>query len=78
MLLRLDGHSFHRFSDKHGFTKPNDIRALKLMDHAAKALMTEHPDIVLAFGESDEFRIVFSSESPQPYTIVANPRSYPR
>ena len=45
-----------RFSDKHGFTKPNDVRALQLMDHAAKYVMTEYPDIVLAFGESDEFR----------------------
>lgn len=77
MLFRLDGHSFHRFSDKHGFTKPNDVRALQLMDHAAKDVMTEYPDIVLAFGESDEFRTAFSSESLQHYTIVANPRSYP-
>ncbi|KAJ7756987.1 Thg1 C terminal domain-containing protein [Mycena metata] len=55
MVLRLDGHSFHRFSDEHDFTKPNDIRALKLMDHAAKDLMEQYPDVVLAFGESDEF-----------------------
>ncbi|KAJ7788092.1 Thg1 C terminal domain-containing protein, partial [Mycena olivaceomarginata] len=55
MVFRLDGHSFHRFSDEHGFTKPNDIRALELMDHAAKDLMEQHSDIVLAFGESDEF-----------------------
>ncbi|KAH9481879.1 tRNA(His) guanylyltransferase [Psilocybe cubensis] len=55
MLFRLDGHSFHRFSDQHEFAKPNDIRALELMDHAAKDVMTEYPDIVLAFGESDEF-----------------------
>ncbi|KAJ3516523.1 hypothetical protein NLJ89_g1069 [Agrocybe chaxingu] len=55
MLLRLDGHSFHRFSDKHQFSRPNDVRALQLMDHAAKAVMEEYPDIVLAFGESDEF-----------------------
>jgi len=38
------------------FKKPNDTRALQLMDHAAKDVMTEYPDIVLAFGESDEFR----------------------
>ncbi|TEB19415.1 tRNAHis guanylyltransferase [Coprinellus micaceus] len=29
MLFRLDGHSFHR--------KPNDVRALELMDHAARS-----------------------------------------
>ncbi|KAJ7692120.1 Thg1 C terminal domain-containing protein [Mycena rosella] len=55
MVLRLDGHSFHRFSDEHEFTKPNDARALALMDHAAMDLMEQYPDIVLAFGESDEF-----------------------
>jgi tRNA(His) guanylyltransferase len=44
------------FSDEHGFVKPNDERALKLMDHAAQDVMVEYKDIVLAFGESDEFR----------------------
>ena len=47
-----------RFSEKHEFTKPNDVRALQLMDHAARDLMEEYPDIILAFGESDEFRLV--------------------
>ncbi|KNZ80193.1 putative tRNA(His) guanylyltransferase [Termitomyces sp. J132] len=55
MVFRLDGHSFHRFSDKHDFTKPNDVRALQLMDHAARDVMEEYPDILLAFGESDEY-----------------------
>ncbi|THU89672.1 tRNAHis guanylyltransferase [Dendrothele bispora CBS 962.96] len=55
MVFRLDGHSFHRFSDVHKFTKPNDPRALELMDCAAQALMKEYGDIVLAFGESDEY-----------------------
>lgn len=48
----------HRFSEKHEFTKPNDVRALQLMDHAARHLMEEYPDIILAFGESDEYRLV--------------------
>ncbi|EGN99480.1 hypothetical protein SERLA73DRAFT_182441 [Serpula lacrymans var. lacrymans S7.3] len=55
IVCRLDGHSFHRFSDEHAFAKPNDERALKLMDRAAQSLMTEYKDIVLGFGESDEF-----------------------
>jgi hypothetical protein len=33
------------------------------MDHAAQDLMEEYPDIVLAFGESDEFRFGPSSPS---------------
>ncbi|KZV74601.1 tRNAHis guanylyltransferase [Peniophora sp. CONT] len=55
IVLRLDGHAFHRFSDVHQFVKPNDVRALELMDRAARAVMDEYKDIVLAFGESDEF-----------------------
>lgn len=55
IVFRLDGHSFHRFSDVHGFVKPNDKRALELMDQAALKLMEEYRDIVLAFGESDEY-----------------------
>jgi hypothetical protein len=67
----LNGHSVNwaasnstvllRFTDIHAFTKPNDVRALKLMDHAAQDLMKEYPDIVLGFGESDEYRSDFSS-----------------
>ncbi|KAF8230588.1 tRNAHis guanylyltransferase [Tricholoma matsutake] len=59
IVLRLDGHSFHRFSDKHNFVKPNDSRALQLMDHAARDVMDEYPDIVFGFGESDEFSFLF-------------------
>lgn len=45
-----------RFSDLHKFRKPNDVRALELADRAAKSLMDQYPDIVLGFGESDEYR----------------------
>lgn len=45
-----------RLSQDHDFAKPNDERALQLMDHAAKDVMKEFKDIVLAFGESDEYR----------------------
>jgi tRNA(His) guanylyltransferase len=49
-----------RFSDTHNFEKPNDVRALELMDRAAMAVMSEYKDVVLAFGESDEYRSVLS------------------
>ncbi|KAI0035704.1 tRNAHis guanylyltransferase [Vararia minispora EC-137] len=55
IIIRLDGHAFHRFSDVHSFQKPNDERALMLMDRAARAIMEEYKDAVLAFGESDEY-----------------------
>jgi len=46
----------NRFSSKYNFEKPNDRRALDLMNAAAKAVMTELPDIVIAYGISDEYR----------------------
>ena len=39
--------------------KPNDHRGLELMDNAAVCLMREFPDIILGFGQSDEFRYVY-------------------
>lgn len=45
-----------RLTTKYKFTKPNDRRALDLMNAAAEAVMKELPDLVLAYGNSDEFR----------------------
>ncbi|PIL35648.1 hypothetical protein GSI_02378 [Ganoderma sinense ZZ0214-1] len=59
MVLRIDGHAFHRLSEEHNFEKPNDEGALQLMDHAARDVMNEFKDIVLAFGESDEYSFLF-------------------
>ncbi|KAI0784534.1 tRNAHis guanylyltransferase [Abortiporus biennis] len=59
ILVRIDGHAFHRLSEAHEFMKPNDERALQLMDHAAQDVMNEFKDIVLAFGESDEYSFLF-------------------
>ncbi|KAF9007410.1 tRNAHis guanylyltransferase-domain-containing protein [Cyathus striatus] len=63
LVFRLDGHSFHRFSDEHGFAKPNDKRALELMDCAAQEVMREYPDIVLGFGESDEYSFLLRKQT---------------
>ncbi|KAK2625456.1 hypothetical protein QTJ16_004768 [Diplocarpon rosae] len=43
-------------TDKYAFEKPNDRRALDLMNAAAMAVMNELPDIVIAYGISDEYR----------------------
>ncbi len=45
-----------RLCTKYNFEKPNDRRALNLMNAAAKAVMTELPDITIAYGVSDEYR----------------------
>ena len=71
IVVRLDGRGFHgypnqkigsdySFSRAHGFTKPNDINALNLMNIAAKSVMKElSSDIVLAYGDSDEYRCYY-------------------
>ncbi|KAF7863894.1 hypothetical protein EAF04_006859 [Stromatinia cepivora] len=59
IVVRIDGRGFHKFSDKYAFEKPNDKRALDLMNAAAKAVMMELPDIIIAYGISDEYSFVF-------------------
>ena len=47
-----------RLTTKYKFVKPNDQNALDLMNAAAVAVMKELPDLVLAYGNSDEYRYV--------------------
>ncbi|KAJ0515588.1 putative tRNA(His) guanylyltransferase [Helianthus annuus] len=47
ILIRIDGSHFHRFSKVHGFEKPNDEQALKLMNASAVAVLEEFNDIDL-------------------------------
>mmetsp|Transcript_41481 Transcript_41481/g.98288 ORF Transcript_41481/g.98288 Transcript_41481/m.98288 type:complete len:184 (-) Transcript_41481:1471-2022(-) len=58
IVLRIDGRGFSKFCDLHDFEKPNDLRALELMNSCAQAVMSEFGDIRLAYGESDEFSFV--------------------
>lgn len=48
--------NYSRLTTKYKFEKPNDRAALDLMNEAARAVMKELPDLVLAYGNSDEFR----------------------
>ncbi|KAL6713868.1 tRNA-His guanylyltransferase [Lecanora helva] len=57
IVVRVDGRGFHKLSAKYGFEKPNDIRALNLMNAAATAVFAETPEIKFAYGSSDEFRL---------------------
>lgn len=52
-----------RFAEQHKFTKPNDNRALGLMSRSARSVMEELEDIVIAYGQSDEFSFVFKRTS---------------
>ena len=50
IVVRVDGKGFHKFSETHDFIKPNDRRALDLMNHSAKAVMEEFLEIGIAYG----------------------------
>ncbi|KID75257.1 tRNAHis guanylyltransferase, eukarya, partial [Metarhizium brunneum ARSEF 3297] len=43
---------------KYEFQKPNDRRALDLMNVAAMAVVTDIPEIIIAYGVSDEYSFV--------------------
>lgn len=59
MVVRIDGKGFHKFTEKHNFEKPNDVRGLSLMNHAACCVMKEFNEIQLSYGQSDEYSFVF-------------------
>jgi tRNA(His) guanylyltransferase len=66
IVVRLDGKGFHRFSDHYGFEKPNDRRALELINAAAVRTMsseTLRQHTLLGFGESDEYSFLLSAKS---------------
>lgn len=63
IVVRIDGKNFSRFCDSHQFVKPNDVRALNLMNEAAKTVLEEFKEIILAFGQSDEYSFVFGKET---------------
>lgn len=56
IVVRIDGRGFTKLCARYGFEKPNDKRALDLMNAAAKAVMSDITDITIAYGVSDEFR----------------------
>ncbi|XP_029439254.1 probable tRNA(His) guanylyltransferase isoform X2 [Rhinatrema bivittatum] len=51
------------FAEQHNFTKPNDDRALQLMNRCAQTVMQELKDIIVAYGQSDEYSFVFHKKS---------------
>lgn len=63
MVVRLDGRAFTKMCKNHNFTKPNDKKALMVMNEAAKHVMNSFQDIFLAYGQSDEYSFVFKKDS---------------
>uniref|UniRef100_A0A8C5MRQ9 tRNA(His) guanylyltransferase n=1 Tax=Leptobrachium leishanense TaxID=445787 RepID=A0A8C5MRQ9_9ANUR len=63
VVVRVDGRNFHRFAEQHKFIKPNDDRALQLMNRCAQNVMEELDTICMSYGQSDEYSFVFHKNS---------------
>lgn len=63
IVVRIDGRGFSKFSKKHAFEKPNDKRALNLMNAAATEVLRSIVDVVLAYGQSDEYSFVLQEST---------------
>ena len=68
MLLLLSFFSWYhfkliRFTAVHNFKKPDDERALHLMNRCASAIMHDFPEMVLAYGQSDEYSFVLKRDA---------------
>lgn len=58
IVVRVDGRGFSKLCKKYDFIKPNDKRALDLMNAAATEVVRSMVDVVLAYGQSDEYSFV--------------------
>lgn len=63
IVIRIDGRNFSKFCDTHQFIKPNDVAALELMNRAAITVMEDFKEIILGFGQSDEYSFVFRKDT---------------
>ena len=63
------GFYFHNISNisrlctKYNFEKPNDERALGLMNFAAVYVMETFSDIIFAYGQSDEYSFLLQKSA---------------
>ena len=60
IVVRIDGRGFTKLCKKYSFGKPNDRRALDLMNAAAVEVVRSFFDVILAYGHSDEYSFVFN------------------
>jgi len=63
IVVRIDGKAFHKFTDAHHYAKPNDERGISLMNCAAQKVMTDFNEVVLSYGQSDEYSFIFHKNS---------------
>lgn len=58
IVVRIDGRGFSKLTKKYDFTKPNDLAALDLLNAAALEVVKSMVDVVIAYGQSDEYSFV--------------------
>lgn len=63
IVVRIDGQAFTHFCKTHQLEKPNDIHCINTMNAAARQTCLKFTNIVLAYGQSDEYSFVISPES---------------
>jgi tRNA(His) guanylyltransferase len=63
IVIRIDGKGFHKFTKSYDYKKPNDKRGLDLMAKCAEIVMTNFQDIILSYGQSDEFSFLLRRDS---------------
>lgn len=63
IVVRIDGRGFSKLCNKYVFEKPNDRRALDLMNVAANEVVRSFHDVVLAYGQSDEYSFVLNEDT---------------
>lgn len=59
IVVRIDGRGFTKLCKKYDFRKPNDQRALDLMNSAATEVVRSFVAVILAYGQSDEYSFIF-------------------
>ncbi|KAK4555931.1 tRNA-His guanylyltransferase [Recurvomyces mirabilis] len=59
IVVRIDGRGFTKLCKKYDFAKPNDRRAIDLMNAAAVEVARSFVDVVLSYGQSDEYSFIF-------------------
>lgn len=63
IVIRIDGRGFSKLTKKYKFEKPNDRRALDLMNAAAVEVVKSMADILIAYGQSDEYSFVLHEDT---------------
>ena len=63
IVIRIDGKGFTKFTDAHGYKKPNEIKGIKVMALAGLSVMESFPEMFLGYGQSDEFSFAFKKNA---------------